>query len=256
MKIAIVTGASSGLGKEFVFQLEKMDLDLDEIWILARRMDRLIEIQNTCNLPIKPVCIDLCDTNQMDCLEREINLIKPDIKILINAAGMGKIGNYKTISRKEADWMIDLNCKAAIDMTYICLPYMKENSHILQICSTSAFQPLPYLNVYAASKSFLYSFSRALRMECKKDKIHVCAICPYWIKDTEFIQNAKQNQGNEIHSFLFASKTKNVVKRALYDAFHGFGVFTPGPVCTMHRFFSKFIPYSIMMRIWNLIRKI
>lgn len=256
MKIAIVTGASSGLGKEFVFQLEKMDLDLDEIWILARRMDRLIEIQNTCNLPIKPVCIDLCDTNQMDCLEREINLIKPDIKILINAAGMGKIGNYKTISRKEADWMIDLNCKAAIDMTYICLPYMKENSHILQICSTSAFQPLPYLNVYAASKSFLYSFSRALRIECKKDKIHVCAICPYWIKDTEFIQNAKQNQGNEIHSFLFASKTKNVVKRALYDAFHGFGVFTPGPVCTMHRFFSKFIPYSIMMRIWNLIRKI
>lgn len=256
MKIAIVTGASSGLGKEFVFQLEKMDLDLDEIWILARRMDRLIEIQNTCNLPIKPVCIDLCDTNQMDCLEREINLIKPDIKILINAAGMGKIGNYKTISRKEADWMIDLNCKAAIDMTYICLPYMKENSHILQICSTSAFQPLPYLNVYAASKSFLYRFSRALRIECKKDKIHVCAICPYWIKDTEFIQNAKQNQGNEIHSFLFASKTKNVVKRALYDAFHGFGVFTPGPVCTMHRFFSKFIPYSIMMRIWNLIRKI
>ena len=256
MKIAIVTGASSGLGKEFVFQLEKMDLDLDEIWILARRMDRLIEIQNTCNLPIKPVCIDLCDPNQMDCLEREINLIKPDIKILINAAGMGKIGNYKTISRKEADWMIDLNCKAAIDMTYICLPYMKENSHILQICSTSAFQPLPYLNVYAASKSFLYSFSRALRIECKKDKIHVCAICPYWIKDTEFIQNAKQNQGNEIHSFLFASKTKNVVKRALYDAFHGFGVFTPGPVCTMHRFFSKFIPYSIMMRIWNLIRKI
>lgn len=256
MKIAIVTGASSGLGKEFVFQLEKMDLDLDEIWILARRMDRLIEIQNTCNLPIKPVCIDLCDTNQMDCLEREINLIKPDIKILINAAGMGKIGNYKTISRKEADWMIDLNCKAAIDMTYICLPYMKENSHILQICSTSAFQPLPYLNIYAASKSFLYRFSRALRMECKKDKIHVCAICPYWINDTEFIQNAKQNQGNEIHSFLFASKTKNVVKRALYDAFHGFGVSTPGPVCTMHRFFSKFIPYSIMMRIWNLIRKI
>ena len=256
MKIAIVTGASSGLGKEFVFQLENMHLELEEIWILARRMDRLKEIQKECTLAIKPVCIDLCEQKQLDAFEREIKDIKPNIKILINAAGSGKIGDYKTVSRIEANNMLDLNCKAAINLTYICLPYMKENSHILQICSTSAFQPLPYLNVYAAAKSFLYSFSRALRIECKKEKIQVCAICPYWIKDTEFIQNAKQNQGNEIHSFLFASKTKNVVKRALYDAFHGFGVSTPGPVCTMHRFFSKFIPYSIMMRIWNLIRKI
>lgn len=256
MKIAIVTGASSGLGKEFVFQLEKMDLDLDEIWILARRMDRLIEIQNTCNLPIKPVCIDLCDSNQMDCLEREINLIKPDIKILINAAGMGKIGNYKTISRKEADWMINLNCKAAIDMTYICLPYMKENSHILQICSTSAFQPLPYLNIYAASKSFLYRFSRALRMECKKDKIHVCAICPYWINDTEFIQNAQSDVNKDIKSYPLASKTDKVVKRALYDAFHNFAVSTPGILCTLHRFFSKLFPSSFLMSFWNLLRKI
>ena len=256
MKIAIVTGASSGLGKEFVFQLENMHLDLDEIWILARRMDRLKEIQKECTLAIKPVCIDLCEQKQLDAFEREIKDIKPNIKILINAAGSGKIGDYKTVSRIEANNMLDLNCKAAINLTYICLPYMKENSHILQICSTSAFQPLPYLNVYAASKSFLYSFSRALRIECKKEKIQVCAICPYWINDTEFIQNAQSDVNKDIKSYPLASKTDKVVKRALYDAFHNFAVSTPGILCTLHRFFSKLFPSSFLMSFWNLLRKI
>ena len=153
--------------------------------------------------------------------------------------------------------MIDLNCRAAVDMTIAVLPYMKKKSRILEICSTSAFQPFQYLNVYAATKAFLYRYSRALRIELLPKGIHVTAVCPYWIKDTEFISKAKYNgDGKEIKNFIFASKAKNVVSIALNDSRIGLPVSTPGPICFIHRIAAKFIPHEIMMLIWELIRKL
>lgn len=182
---------------------------------------------------------------------------KPSVQYLINAAGFGKIGSWKDISLKDCSSMIDLNCKAAVTMTQLVLPYMGKSACILEICSTAAFQPLPYLGIYSATKSFLYRYSRSLRIELMGSGIHVTAVCLYWIRDTEFISNA-QETGNSsfIRHFPLASRSRNVVKKSLTDAKLGLPVSTPGPVCTIHRVAAKFIPGELMMGIWEFIRRI
>ena len=115
----------------------------------------------------------------------------------------------------------------------------------------------PYLNVYAASKSFLYRYSRALRVELLGRGIRVTAVCPYWIKNTEFIPRAKDTGGGTaVRRFPLASRRETVVKLALSDSRLGLPVSTPGPVCFLHRIAAKLIPSEIMMGLWALIRRI
>ena len=244
MKIAIVTGASSGLGSEFVRQIRKQE-KLDEIWVVARRKDRLTALEKELQ------------THLRHEIEAMLWKEKPDVRILINAAGYGKIGSWRDIKRVDVDGMIDLNCKAAVAMTQITLPFMKRGARVLQICSTAAFQPFPYLSVYAATKAFLYRYSRALRVELYGTGIRVTAVCPYWIKDTEFIGRAKKSSDSSyIHSFPLASRQKNVARHALLDAKLGLAVSTPGIVCTLHRAAAKIVPADLMMGAWALIRRI
>ena len=153
--------------------------------------------------------------------------------------------------------MIDLNCRAAVDVTQTVLPFMRRGGRILQICSTAAFQPFPYLGIYAATKAFLYRYSRALRVELYSTGIHVTAVCPYWIKDTEFIAGARKSKNSSyIRSFPFASRQKNVVRRALLDAKLNLAVSTPGVVCSIHRLFAKIMPAGVMMGVWELLRRL
>ena len=255
-QIAVVTGASSGLGRCFVKELEKSG-EIEEIWVIARRKKRLRELEMESSLPIRVLSVDLTDPAGFSFLRRQLSGERPDLRILINCAGFGKIGSYRDISEQDCMDMIDLNCRAAVMMTRLCLPWMESGAQILEICSTSAFQPFPYLNIYAASKAFLLRYSRALRWELKGRGIHVTAVCPYWIKDTEFIPGAKETRnGQAIRHFPLASKSERVVNRALRDNRAGLAVSTPGPICFLHRIAAKFIPHSIMMALWEGIRKI
>ncbi|MCI1945427.1 SDR family NAD(P)-dependent oxidoreductase [Clostridium luticellarii] len=257
MGIAIVTGASSGLGKEFVYQIASKEKNISEIWVIARREERLKELADSIHIPVQVLPIDLIKRENIDYFMQYLKTRNPQVNVLVNAAGFGRIGSYKDINLLDSDNMIDLNCRAAVDMTVAVLPYMKRKSRILEICSTSAFQPFQYLNVYAATKAFLYRYSRALRIELLPRGIHVTAVCPYWIRDTEFISKAKHSKdGKEIKNFIFASKVKNVVSMALADSRIGLPVSTPGPICFVHRIVAKFIPHEIMMWLWELIRRL
>ena len=273
MRIAVITGASSGLGREYVRQLAGKFPGIDEIWAVARRKDRLKALDALTDVPVRPVPLDLTLPSSIDTLEKMFRDEQPDIAVLINAAGFGKIGGYSAVSREDLDGMIDLNCRAAVDVTCVSLPYMKRGARILEICSTSAFQPFPYLNVYAASKAFLYRYSRALRFELLGKEISVTAVCPYWIRDTEFIPNAERSdsvpgsveengsssgteKSRKIRHYPFSSKASSVVRRSLIDSALDFAVSTPGPVCTLHRIAAKLIPAEFMMWIWEGIRKL
>lgn len=265
MNIAIVTGASSGIGREFAIQIaKKYASEIDEMWLIARREELLnslaqeISDLDTCAAVAMPM--DITDDGQMELLQKKIDSENHIVKYLVNAAGMAKIGGPFTIDRQDLLQMIDLNCKAAINMTAICLPFCQAGSHILQVCSTSAFQPMQGLNVYAASKALLLRYSQALSWELLGKHIHVTAVCPYWVKNTEFISVAKDT-GNEkgskaVRHFPLAFGPGIVVKWALVDNRIGFWVSTPGPICIAHRIFCKFFPTLAPMGVWELLRRV
>lgn len=198
MKIAVVTGASSGLGRELTLQLARTEKHLDEIWVIARRRDRLEALRPLCPVPLRVLPLDLTAPGAADALEAGLAAAAPEVAVLVNAAGFGRMGDWQAVSRRDSAAMIQLNCQAAVEVTQICLPYMRPGGRILEICSTSAFQPFPYLNVYAATKAFLYHYSLALGRELRSRRITVTAVCPYWIRDTEFIPVARQGESQAV----------------------------------------------------------
>lgn len=261
MRIVIVTGASGGLGAEFVRRIDRLgileDWGIDEIWGIARSGDKLRKLGETLHTPFRPLALDLTDGASFNLLRAMLRGLMPEVWMVVNAAGVGKIGGPAEIPGKELDRMIDLNCKAPVRMTGVTLPYIPRGGRIVEVCSTAAFQPFPYLNVYAASKAFLCRYSRALGRELRGRGISVTAVCPYWVKDTGFIGKARCGEGGDkIRSFPFASEEKAVVRQAVRDALMRKPVSTPGPVCTIHRAAAKLLPESIMMDLWEWIRRI
>ena len=249
MNIAVVTGASSGMGKEFVLQLPQY-VTVDEIWVIARREDALNALKAQCSLPIRPVVLDLCQNSAFEAYQALLEAEKPNVKLLVNAAGFGKFGSFQNIPMADELRMIDLNCKALVAMTRLTLPYMTKGSHILQLDSLSAFQPVPYITTYGATKSFVLSYSRAMNAELKGSGIRMMAMNPGWVK-TEFFNHAFQTSVNEVQYFDRLYEAKDVVATGLKDLYrskkdvsiHGL------PVRNQVRL-VKLLPHSIVMKVW------
>ena len=250
MTVAIVTGASSGMGREFVLQLSG-HVQVDEIWAIARRADALEELKSKVSVPVRPIPLDLLQEESFGKLEALLAAEKPEIKLLVNAAGFGKFGAYHKVSLEDDCRMIDLNCKALLVMTRLCVPYMPRGSHILQLDSLSAFQPVPYITTYGATKSFVLSYSRAMNRELKEKGIRVMAMNPGWVK-TEFFNHAFQTNGaGEVQYFDRLYEAADVVKTGLKDLYrsgkdysvHGFPV-------KFQVFLVKLVPHRFVMDIW------
>ena len=250
MKIAIVTGASSGMGREFVLQLSDY-VQVDEIWVIARRADALENLKEEVSVPVRPISMDLLDMESFTAFQSLLEEEKPDIKLLVNAAGFGKFGAYHKVSLADDARMIDLNCKALVLMTRLCLPYMASGSHILQLDSLSAFQPVPYITTYGATKSFVLSYSRAMNRELKSSGIRMMTMNPGWVK-TEFFNHAFQTNGDgEVKYFNKLWEAKDVVRTGLKDLYktrkdysiHGFSV-------RMQVRLVKLLPHSMVMNTW------
>lgn len=184
MKIAVITGASSGIGRELVRALDA-EYPFDEIWVIARREERLEELKECCRNRIRPVVLDLLADGSVAAYRGMLETEKPEISLLVNAAGSGVFGPFE---EKELDKLLDslrLNAEVLTAMCHVSLPYMKEGSSIVNVGSNSSWQPVPYQSVYGASKSYVLSFSRAIGRELRKRGVHVMCVCPGWIK-TEF----------------------------------------------------------------------
>ena len=188
MKIAIITGASSGMGREFVRQLEVKE-NYDEIWVIARRKERLEELAREVSTPIRPIPLDLTKSESYDELKALLETEKPEVKTLVNASGFGVFEKFENIPLSKQLDMIDLNDKAIVAVTYIVLPYLKKGSEVYQIGSLSSFQPVPYIATYGATKAFVFSYTRAVNSEYKSSGIKMMAVSPGWVK-TEFFDTA------------------------------------------------------------------
>ena len=241
MKIAVVTGASSGIGREFARQISQRYGKMDEIWIIARRKERLQELEQELRLNVRIFAMDLTNTNDMNQFKDYLKEYSPDIKLLINCAGYGKVGSFEELNLEEQCGIIDINCKALTMFTGMCLPYISSHSRIINVASAAAFCPQPRFNVYAASKSYVLSFSRALNCELKERKITVTAVCPGPV-DTEFFDIAGDNN-NEFKKKLRVPVDK-VVDKAIRDAALGNEVSVYGTVMKTAELGSKIVPHK------------
>ena len=173
-KIAVITGASSGIGREFVYAIDKTDLD--EIWVIARRQDRLEELREKCGHPVRPLSLDLSDDTGIEAYQELLNQEKPEIHILVNAAGFGVFGPFAENDLQKQLKSARLNALALTAMCHVSLPFMKQGDSIVNMGSNSSWQPVPYQTVYGASKSYVLNFSRSLGRELRERGIHVMCL--------------------------------------------------------------------------------
>ena len=250
MNIAIVTGASSGMGREFVLQLPNF-VQVDEIWAVARRADALESLKTATSVPVRPISADLCKDESFENLAQLLEAEKPNVRLLVNAAGFGKFGAYHRVSVEDDCRMIQLNCTALVRMTRMVLPYMSAGSHILQLDSLSAFQPVPYINTYAATKHFVLAYSRGLNQELKNTGIRCMAMNPGWVK-TEFFNHAFQtNEHNEVQYFNRLYEAKDVVATGLKDLYKSRKDYSlHGLPVKLQVFFVNLLPHSMVMKTW------
>ena len=248
MKIAIVTGASSGMGREFVRQMHNY-IQPDQIWAVARRKASLEELAAETHIPVRPVVLDLGKEVSFREFAAILEAETPEIELLVNAAGFGKFGDFEAIPMEDDLSMIDLNCKALVAMTRLCLPFMHRGSHILQLDSLSAFQPVPYITTYGATKAFVLSYTRACNAELKPKGIRMMAMNPAWVK-TEFFNHAFQTN-NKVQYFNYVYEARDVVATGLKDLYktkkdmsiHGLPV-------KLQVLGVKLLPHKLVMKTW------
>ena len=213
MKIVIVTGASSGIGEEFVKQLDQTFHRIDEIWMIARNKEKMEAIAQNLDNKHRILPLDLEKEGDLNLLEDILKVEKPGICMLVNCAGFGVMGEFLQSDIQEQLEMIDLNCKALTRITYLCLPYIIRNGRIIQVSSSAAFSPQANFAVYAATKSYVLSFSRALQEEVRSREIFITTVCPGPV-DTPFFIRAEKNG----HTLQLKKKFSVTSDRVVYDA--------------------------------------
>lgn len=249
MKIAIITGASSGLGVEFAKEIDKSRKEIDEIWLIARREDKLQKLSNSLNIQSKVIPLDITDKFSLIKYKEILESAAPQVKLLVNNAGFGKLGDFTEISTQDNTGMIRLNCESLTAITSYTLPFMSEGSEIINTCSIASFVPNTRMAVYSSTKAFVMSFSRALRLELKKRKINVLASCPGPM-ETEFLSCAGISKGK---SFAFDKLPKvnpnTMAKKSLIASKKKKAVYTNRFLYKFYRILAKILPHSIVMKI-------
>lgn len=251
--IAIITGASSGLGREYVDAVLKSYPSVDEIWIIARRKENLKEIAEAhSRVTIAAISLDLELEESFLTLEKLIREREPDIKVLVNCAGYGKTSDFFISDKKTQLGMINLNCIALTALTRICMPYMADDSAIINVSSIAGCFPLPGMAVFSATKSYVIYFSKALRQELRPRGINVIAACPGRMM-TEFYDTAyTQGGSSKAIESLPEVPPKTFAERSVRAARHGKSFYTFGIFYKFYHLLSKLLPHSLLMKLMNI----
>ena len=251
MKIAAITGASSGMGREFCRQLDGRGYD--EIWGFGLGEENFKTLKEELKTKLRVFDMDLTKDESFALIATELKKHKPEVDILVNASGFGKFGRYDEMDTATKINMIDLNCSALVKMTELMLPYIKEGGRIVQIASVAAFQPIPYIAIYGATKAFVLSYSRALNVELKSRKISVTCLCPFWTK-TAFFDRAKQinakTQHEVVTKYAAMYDPKMIVRKAIKAADKRKEVCIPGFIARSQVRLVKLLPHKTVMKIW------
>ena len=248
MKYAVITGASSGFGKEYVKKVFLSLKDIDKILIIARREERLKQLKEELGEKIEIFPADITDSNSVRLYEDYLKENNADVRLLINNAGFGRLADFTDISTADNASMVRLNCEALTVMTSVTLPFMSENSNIINTCSIASFAPNARMAVYSSTKAYVLSLSRALRFELKDKKINVTAVCPGPM-DTEFLPVANIKKGtSKTFDTLPRVNPEEMAEKSLKAALSGKAVYTNKAFYKFYRFIAKILPCQLVMK--------
>ncbi len=253
MKVAIVTGATSGIGWEAARQIDERFAGLDEIWLIGRKEEKLLTLSKQLKHSVRTFCMDLLSKQDRGEFTDFLKKARPSIRMLFQSAGVGLHGRFADRNLEDSLEMIQINCEALTYMTAICLPYMKANSHIIHMASSAGFVPFPGYAVYGASKSYVISFSRALRTELRKRKIHVLAVCPGPVNTPFFDISERYTKGISSFKRSHMNSPAAVVRRALSDAALHKSVSVDHPVIALFRLVSKTMPHDLVANVASVV---
>lgn len=239
MSTVLITGASFGLGADFA---QLFAVDKYELILVARSKDRLQELQTKLqdkyNVVVHVIARDLAKANAAFELKEELDRKNWQVDVLVNNAGFGEFGLFQDIDALRQQQMIDLNVTTLTMLTRLLLPNMikRKQGKILNVASTAAFQPGPFMAVYFATKSYVLSFSAALANELKGTGVTVTTLCP-GATETQFVKNANLEE-----SKLFKRmKPANSIDVAKY----GVSAMHKGQVVAVHGFFNRLLAWSV-----------
>ena len=250
MSVAIITGASSGIGAEFAKNIKERGVD--ELWLVARRADRLHALGEELGVKYRVIVADLTSDEGIEAVKLELENVKPSVKYLVNAAGFGDFGAYDELGESAAARMIDLNVKALVLITHATLPYMERGGRIIELGSGSCFTPLPYFNVYASSKAFVLHYSKALKHEIKHLGVTVTCFCPGWVH-TEFIGKATADGSVTRPKDSFFKpllSCERVVKGCMKAADNGRIMYVTNWYTKMQHVLFKLVPDCLLTKVW------
>lgn len=248
MRIAILTGASSGLGDEFARRISGSFPKIEEIWLVARRADRLEALAARLNASSRVICADLTCADGLSALAGLLKSEAPSVELLINNAGCGYLGAFAQTNPEEQETMIRVNILALTMVTRMALPYMPDGARILNVSSIASFVPNANMAVYSSTKAYVTSFSRALEMELRGRKIGVTALCPGPMA-TEFVKVGRIEGKSKAFQILPYCDAGKVALHALEACAKGKPVYTPRAFYKVYRVVSRLLPTRWLMHI-------
>lgn len=248
MKIAVITGASSGIGVDFAKEILTQRPEIEKIFVIARRKERLLALKEELGDKIYPLPLDITNPEAVKLYEKELKDNNADVRLLINNAGFGKHGGFDKIPCEENVGMVRLNCEALTVVSSVTLPFMNKGAEIINSCSIASFAPNTNMAVYCSTKAYVMSLSRCMRSELKRRGINVLAMCPGPM-DTEFLSVANIEKGtSRTFDTLPRVNPKVMAKKCLKASGKKKSVYTNLLFYKFYRFVAKILPHSLVMK--------
>ena len=249
MSIAVITGASSGIGREFAFKLKEL-VGISEFWFVARNVERMEKVRDELSLPCKIISADLSTKEGIEIYKSALLSEKPKVKYLVNAAGFGVFGSFDLLSEKTVSEMIDVNVKAAVLITHMTVPFIERGGRIIHLGSGSCFAPLPHFNVYSSSKVFVLHYTKSLNYELKPYGIKATCFCPGWV-DTAFLPKSLNVPGAYVPKQMKPMlDVGRVVSGCVKASVKGKKMYVTNWYTKLQHLLFKILPDPILTKLW------
>lgn len=250
MRTAVITGASSGLGAELVEAAVKEFPDIECFWLMSRNAEKLKETAKAVpdDKTVEIISADLSQNESYEFYEKRLKASKPNVVLLINAAGLGFLGNVAESTWQKQVQMCDVNVKGLTAVIAITIPYMERGGRIINISSIASFCPNSRLTVYSATKAYVSSFGAGLNDELRKLGLRVTNVCPGPM-DTAFLTKASIKGNSKMFEMLPYCDVKKTASGAVRAAHKGKRNYTPHAFFKFYRVLAKIIPQRVMIKL-------